>query len=496
MKTPNNIRFLLPVLHVTFGLMFAGTVAAQTYTILHKFNGSDGANPNGGLVLYGNSLYGTTHGGGNVAGSISGEGNGTIFAIHTDGTGFTNLHVFTTGVFANNFGYYNNDGAWPETSGLVLVSNMVYGTTQFGGNVSAGTIFGVSTDGTGFRILSMFTAGGDPSNPGTNSYAIAPLGLFSSGNLLYGTGWGGGINDNGTVFAINTDGSGLAVSYNFSAYYGYGVDNSGLNSDGSGPEGVILSGNMLYGTSTEGGVTGSGTVFKVSTNGSGFTPLHSFSVNTSANGGDGAVPNCGLVLSGNTLYGTTQEAGTGENNGTLFSVNTDGTGFRVVHAFTGGADGANPRAGLVLSRNTLYGTTYIGGKWNTGVIFAVNTDGTNFTTLYNFDSIVGDGYYPQGTLLLSSNILYGTTYEGGTNNNGVVFSLTLPVVPHLSISRPGINVILMWPTNAVGFTLQSTTNLGAAAVWTTNSPAPVVVNGQNTVTNPISGSKQFFRLSQ
>jgi uncharacterized repeat protein (TIGR03803 family) len=114
----------------------------------------------------------------------------------------------------------------------------------------------------------------------------------------------------------------------------------------------------------------------------------------------------------------------------------------------------------------------------------------------NFDSIVGDGYYPQGTLLLSSNILYGTTYEGGTNNNGVVFSLTLPVVPHLSISRPGINVILMWPTNAVGFTLQSTTNLGAAAVWTTNSPAPVVVNGQNTVTNPISGSKQFFRLSQ
>jgi hypothetical protein len=60
----------------------------------------------------------------------------------------------------------------------------------------------------------------------------------------------------------------------------------------------------------------------------------------------------------------------------------------------------------------------------------------------------------------------------------------------------GANVILAWPTNYAGFTLQSTTNLVSSAVWTTNSPAPVVVNGQNTVTNPISGTQQFYRLSQ
>jgi hypothetical protein len=68
--------------------------------------------------------------------------------------------------------------------------------------------------------------------------------------------------------------------------------------------------------------------------------------------------------------------------------------------------------------------------------------------------------------------------------------------PQLTIIPSGANVILAWPTNAAVFTLQSTTNLGSSAVWTTNSPAPVVVNGQNTVTNPISGAQQFYRLSQ
>ena len=78
---------------------------------------------------------------------------------------------------------------------------------------------------------------------------------------------------------------------------------------------------------------------------------------------------------------------------------------------------------------------------------------------------------------------------------GRVLSLPSPP-PQLTITPAAANVILSWPTNAIGFTLQSTTNLGSSAIWTTNSPAPVVVNGQNTVTNPISGTQQFFRLSQ
>jgi hypothetical protein len=64
----------------------------------------------------------------------------------------------------------------------------------------------------------------------------------------------------------------------------------------------------------------------------------------------------------------------------------------------------------------------------------------------------------------------------------------------LAIVLSGTNVILTWPTNVTG-TLQFTTNLVSPAAWNTNLPSPVVVNGQNAVTNPISGSQQFFRLS-
>jgi uncharacterized repeat protein (TIGR03803 family) len=100
-------------------------------------------------------------------------------------------------------------------------------------------------------------------------------------------------------------------------------------------------------------------------------------------------------------------------------------------------------------------------------------------------------------LILSGNTLYGTAWIGGSSGYGTVFSLSLPIAPpQLTIIPSGANVILTWPTNAAGFTLQSTTNLGSSAVWTTNSPAPAVVNGQNTVTNPISGAQQFYRLSQ
>ena len=71
--------------------------------------------------------------------------------------------------------------------------------------------------------------------------------------------------------------------------------------------------------------------------------------------------------------------------------------------------------------------------------------------------------------------------------------------PQLTIVPSGVppsGIILTWPTNAVGFTLQSTTNLVSLAVWTTNSPAPVVIGGQNVITNPMSGARQFYRLSQ
>jgi uncharacterized repeat protein (TIGR03803 family) len=152
-----------------------------------------------------------------------------------------------------------------------------------------------------------------------------------------------------------------------------------------------------------------------------------------------------------------------------------------------------------MSDNILYGTASYGGHWGNGTVFALKSDGTGFTVLHHFTAAPAsltnsDGAHPLTGLNLSSSTLYGTALVGGSYGNGTVFSLLLPT-PQLTITSATGNIILTWPTNLTGFALQSTTNL-ASPVWTTNSPAPVVVNGQFTLTNPISGIQQFFRLSQ
>src|SRR5882762_2551760 len=238
----------------------------------------------------------------------------------------------TAQTFTNLYSFTGgNDGGAPY-AGLILSVNTLYGTTAFGGSSSNGTVFAVNTDGSGFTNLYGFTGGNDGGAP----YA----GLIISGNTLYGTASGGGSSGNGTVFAVNTDGSGFANLHGFTG-----------GNDGSAPyAGLILSGNTLYGTTAFGGSSGNGTVFAVNTDGSGFTNLYGF-----IGGNDGGIPTASLILSGNILYGTAS-AGGSSGNGTVFAVNTDGSGFANLYRFTGGNDGGDPYAGLILSSNTLYGT--------------------------------------------------------------------------------------------------------------------------------------------
>ncbi len=97
----------------------------------------------------------------------------------------------------------------------------------------------------------------------------------------------------------------------------------------------------------------------------------------------------------------------------------------------------------------------------------------------------------------SGNVLYGTTPYGGSFGNGTVFSISFP--PKLNIHLAGEDAVLTWPTTYAGFdyagyTLQSATNL-VSPFWSTNLPAPSVVNGQYTVTNNAAGTQRFFRLS-
>src|SRR5207245_593366 len=104
-------------------------------------------------------------------------------------------------------------------------------------------------------------------------------------------------------------------------------------------------------------------------------------------------------------------------SGTLFKLNTDGTGFANVYHFTGGGDGSHPHGGLIFSSNTLYGTT------RSGTAFAVNTNGLGFTTLHVFNGC--DGAQPLADLVLSGNTLYGTTTFGGcANDSGTVFAVS------------------------------------------------------------------------
>ncbi len=393
-------------------------------SILYSFtNGTDGANPGGVLILSSNTLYGMAQWGGSFS-------NGTVFAVNTDGTGFTNLYSFTGG----------SDGAQP-VAGLILSGNTLYGTAYRGGTNGSGTVFALNTNGTGFTTLHSFTVPAYGSY--TNSDGAVPCaGLILSGNTLFGTAYEGGSFGKGTVFAVNTNGTGFTTLHSFTAL----EDGLHTNSDGAYPVGgLILAGNTLYGTASEGGTNGCGTVFAVNTDGTGFMNLHSFT-------SDGDWPGGGLILSGNILYGTASIGGS-FGNGTVFAVNTDGTGFTTLHNFTAysfdtnngnisNSDGAVPCAALILSGNTLYGTAEAGGPNDWGTVFAVNTDGTGFTTLHSFTSISSsfpytnsDGGDPDAGFILAGKTLYGTATRGGSAGFGVVFSLKLGPGPPYIISQ-------------------------------------------------------------
>ncbi len=444
-----NVMKLIRILILL--LVTAGYGRAQSFSDIFYFSeDAVGAGPILHLVQGPNGmLYGET---------FNGHGNsfGTVFAINPNGTGFTNILSF-------NY----NDGAFPK-GGLILSGTNLYGTTYEGGSNGDGTVFAVSTSGTVFTNLYNFS-GNDGSSPQAD--------LVLSSNILYGSTFGGGTHSHGTLFSIHTDGTGFTNFYNFGG------------KDGEGPNGgMVLSGNTLYGTTYAGGTNLDGSVFAINTDGTGFTNLFSFA------NYNGYFPMGTLILSGHTLYGTTLMGGT-KGYGEVFAINSDGSGFTNLFSFTNGIDGVNPEAGLVLSGHTLYGTADGGGAKNFGDVFSINTSGTGFTTIYSFTNGL-DGSSPASGVLLSGNTLYGTASGGGTNGDGTIYSLGLPLPPTMTIGISGTNLIISWPTNAGSYTLMSGTNLNSSAGWNAVSASQGIINGHNTVTNPIAGQQMFFYLSQ
>ena len=157
-----------------------------------------------------------------------------------------------------------------------------------------------------------------------------------------------------------------------------------------------------------------------------FTVLHDFT-----GGDDGANPRAPLLVSGATLYGTAVSGGSA-GNGTVFTLNTDGTDFSTLHGFTAGSgsfitinsDGIAPVGGLILTSNTLCGAACDGGAGGAGTVFMVNTDGSELRRppcLFTYGLTSTDGAFPNAALLPIGNTLYGTTDGGGANQNGTVF---------------------------------------------------------------------------
>ncbi|MEI8045677.1 MAG: choice-of-anchor tandem repeat GloVer-containing protein, partial [Verrucomicrobiota bacterium] len=448
---------------------------------------SDGIHPEAGLTLSSNRLYGAMSAGG-LAGS------GTIFAVNTDGSGFTNLHSFGNLAVGWNT---NEDGATPRRR-LVLGGDELYGTAIFGGteDMGSGTVFKLRTDGSGFRTLHSF------SFAATNGHT--PNGLTLSGNTLYGTTQYGSSNYNGSVFRINTDGSGFACIYSFSAGAYNPGDWSYLNMDGAYPEAApVAADGLLYGTTTQGG-KGAGTVFKLNPDGTGFTVLHSFT------NGDGSAPRGELLRSGSALYGTTY-AGGGGGSGTVFRLNTNGSGFATLYSFSASADegltgvstnsdGANPSGPLLLSGGVLYGTTRNGGTGGSGTLFALSTNGVGFTNLYSFTALSSgtnlDGANPYGGAVLSDDMLYASACNGGIDGNGALFGLSLVAgAPWLDIHFTGDVLVVSWPSVAEGWRLQDCEE-PATGQWQ-ECALTVSDDGTNkSVTLPPPRGSIFFRLTK
>ena len=350
-----------------------------------------GDSPSGGVIEGSDhKLYGTT-----VEGGTNGN-YGVVYSQQRDGAGYTVLHHFLGGP---------SDGAQSVAALAEGADGTLYGTASAGGSANGGAAFKLYKDGSGYRILHDFGTG---TNDGLNLQAGI---LIGSDGMLYGATRLGGASGAGTLFKLNSDGSGYNAFYHFSG-----------GADGSQPRGTLLEiSNRFYGTTSAGGDGLRGTIFAVNKDGSGLVVLHAF----------GSIPNDGSdawdgLLRGTdgALYGTTRQGGSAAQ-GILFRVNPDGSGYEILHPFGGPDDGQEPWAGLVEGADgVLYGTARSGGVHINGAVFRLNKDGSGYQVLHHFDGGMGEGYRPEGTLILGTDgALYGTTRKGGQGNIGSVYKL-------------------------------------------------------------------------
>ncbi len=293
--------------------------ANHTLTTLVTFNGTNGYDPEAGLLAdAGGNLYGTTFG-------VGANGDGTVFKVANDAN-----HTLTTLVAFNGA-----NGADPAAGLIADATGNLYGTTWRGGAGDGGTVFNVANDAN-YTLTTLATF------KGTNGFEPGSRLLADASGNLYGTTFRGGANNDGFVFKVANDANHTLTILS-------GTDNAtgGLIADANG---------NLYGTGY--GLGDDGYVFEVANDAN-----HTFSILAKFNGANGAHPFGGLIADANgNLYGTTQHGGASDA-GTVFEVANDANHTLTTLAMFDGTNGYGPGGGLLADAGgNLYGTTQGGGR--------------------------------------------------------------------------------------------------------------------------------------
>jgi uncharacterized repeat protein (TIGR03803 family) len=363
------------------GTVFELAKGSATITTLATFNGANGADPSAGLLRdAGGNLYGTTYGGGS-------SGYGTVFEVAQGSGAVSTLASFNA-----------TKGNLPQAGLIVDANGNLYGTTSGGGAFNDGTVFEVAA-GTGtVTVLASFN--------GTDGAVPAGALVIDALGNLYGTTALGGTRGCGAVFELAA-GSGTITT--LASFYA---------AKGQYPQGSLVmdtAGN-LYGTAFASGAADDGTVWELPQGATKITTLASF------NGADGQYPQAGLTADthGN-LYGTTTQGGAA-GDGTVFKV-AAGSGTVTTLASFNGTNGANPQGDLVVdSGGDVYGAAATGGAAGDGTVFEVAAGSGTITTLASFNG--NNGCDPQGGVVMDgSGNLYGSAVQGGASGYGTVFEL-------------------------------------------------------------------------
>jgi len=391
------------------------------------------------------------------------------------------------------------DGELPYGGPVQATNGTLYGTTTYGGANGAGSIYEFPPGGQLTTLYSFCSK----ANCADGERPWGSLIEATNGDL-YGTTFTGGAYDSGTVFKITPTKGKLTTLYNFCTLQGC--------ADGVAPySGLVQASNgNLYGTTSSGGANNRGTVFEITPTKGKLTTVYSFCQKTNCT--DGAGPYGGLIQASNgNFYGTTYKGGVNcvsdDGCGTVFEIPTKGM-LKTLYNFctqSNCADGANPQVGLVQATDgKLYGTTWLGGANGDGTIFSITTKGAP-NTLVTFDG--SNGNQPWGVLFQATNgTLYGSTFMGGSDGYGTVFSLSVGLGPFVetlpTAGKVGTQVLIL------GDSLTGTTEVtfnGTAAQFTVVSGTEIkatvptgATSGTVEVTTPNGTLKSnvIFRVTK